>query len=359
MFSVVHKKKLRLCQWCGHVLKEGQDSFCIPKKSKNGTISWGRCFCAVDCATAGLKEFSDNRKLSPEDHDELVRNFRDSLYRKDAGKPSEKEPVTISAAPNPVGIVRYFGGPDTMGPEEFRKTFDPELKMRTLFGQKVKPQSDVGENSGSDGEQGDSGLKKWKTTIIPVSGSGRLGTEELSKMAQSVEPPRNIRQVVDWMLSTYTSGLNPTDGQRFFVVYTHPTTPNIFAIGSALAWTPDGTKPVKINGVAQRILTVPVAGPCLFVHRNQLKFQPIQAKPPKEKKHKTAPPLLSVSEIATATAASTTQVQTKPAPSVETIQEPIMSEPPLTEVPCSVSKIKDDRKSRKRRRLPDVSGDKK
>lgn len=286
MISSIHGKKVRLCQWSFEIIVEGQPVFKFPYHFGD-KIRWKGCFITPQCALAALNEYCNSKPTILEAVKiDLHTLFQASLQRADKGEATyDTMPhVTIQPAPSPA-TLSYLGGPHS--PDAFRKLYDPERVMQKIFKQTIRPEEDDDDELSKT-----TSMCGWKASLIAADSKI---TPEYYKSLQTIETliPRNAENVVTFLRGAWADhsskmGATATETVPSFVMYFHPTIPDMFAIGDTSAWN----ESKETNKLAFRIFgkKSPVFGDVLIYHKKNLKINGKRSK--KEEAPKVEPPTM-------------------------------------------------------------------
>lgn len=260
MWTSVGKNRVRVCQWSGQLIKEGDNVFKIPEINLQGVVEWRGCYATPNCALAAIKNFSDSKSLAIERHAELVSLFQNSLHR--LGGPDH---VEVKSAPPPTNM-KVFGG--NMTQEEYRASYDPSGEMGKWFEQ-ILPQK-----SAADTDDEHAPKSTWKHTL--VTSKTKCNDAELLTMPQyPFTNPRNMEAVINFLSGLRVLVYPDEPINAPFAVYTN-LKKGLVLVGATTAatWAEDPQQ--ACNVAAHKLLgsgNMPmVYGDVIALHKKPLRF---------------------------------------------------------------------------------------
>ena len=241
MYNLIHGVNFRMDQHTSEPILPGACWFKIPVFDTRGTVEWKGCYTTPNTALAGIKSYSDTKKLSQEKHNELCDIFQASLILLESKIPENLKGThfTVKAAPAHHSL-KAFGGNDTF--EQYRAKYDEHFIMDKIYAQKIT--STVENTSGAVGD-----MKKWNLTVIPTVGAAN--EEFLQKLeCNQTDVPRNIANVIEALVAFYDAIQGKNDGStNSIVVYRNPDKKNVFGIGA-----PQDFETLVVNKLGHKLL---------------------------------------------------------------------------------------------------------
>lgn len=261
MFTSVHKKLFRICQWTGEAI-ENYVRIPIPAKLREGR-KWMGCYGSGSTALAAMNHFRSTTWkdiVTEEEWKELCSMLRDSIHRRRDIPEGQDKPDFALVAAKHYETLKTFSGEMTL--EEFHSYYDHEFQQKYLVQEMPKTEKGDGLE-----EEEDPALvtgnapKPWRITKVGH-------TEKRDSILQSPDAlsvPRCAGAFVEWFLKL----AHETEGDEWnsCVIYFDPNDKKKFAIGSlADALT------FNVNKKASDLMgakTKPVFGDVSVIHKSE------------------------------------------------------------------------------------------